>query len=274
MFVINSILKKTKMNPDDYFPVSKKDIFKLNIENSDVVIDKYLLKKSNVFNSYKFNILLETYTNQSLKDLTSVSFREDDIFSKSNKAKTEDENLILEVIDNIKKYGGTIVENIYDSDYAISNDNCNDYVYNVINKIKKGESKCIVVSHRFIQHCINKKAFINMKKDKLFHLLPMPFKTPIKSFENTVIKFRGFDKNDKDNYEEIVKLLGGKFDSDNVTHLIISEKNYINYEKIKSELEKNHYNNVKIIALDWMLECCLNGCRVDEELYLVEKRNK
>jgi len=70
----------------------------------------------------------------------------------------------------------------------------------------------MVISHRYISFCIEKRLVVDLQKTKYVHLMPFPHKVPFEDFKGVCIYFQGFDLMEKTVFEHLTETLGGHCD--------------------------------------------------------------
>jgi hypothetical protein len=109
------------------------------------------------------------------------------------------------MIDKIGLHSGIVVDNVYVANYIVVNDGVRR------KHIDKHKNKNqFVISHRFIDYCINNRRYFSMKDHDFIHILPLPHKVPIDCFFTVVIHFEGFNIIEKNILELLAETLGAK----------------------------------------------------------------
>lgn len=300
LFIIKSISLKTRLNPFDFLPISTLDIFNNNnmnnitsntnnvnhptIENTNNNLKHYnknILSK--IFKGVNFFFLKSTYVTETINHMIS---NYDENSSNNNNAKInnigenktnnneeDSETCLDDIKSQVLAHSGDIISNVdmlIKVDYVIANDGYCEVVANFLSENKK--NKHIVVSHRFIEYCIEQRKHVNIKSEKLFHVFPMPNKVPFHDFKKTYIKFRGFSNLEENKYRLIAEMLGSNCtDKHNVTHVIISEEYKSKVKDYKKRLEKYEFKSkIWFLKFEWLIECCFKGLKIDESLFAVE----
>ena len=92
-----------------------------------------------------------------------------------------------------------------------------------------------------------------------------------KPLASTVICLSGQTPSIKTHLESLISKLGGvsvrDFDPAYVTHLILDEAKGSKYEYVQRNKEKDWVKRLCVIKSTWVLDCDLEGRRIDESLY-------
>jgi hypothetical protein len=155
-WLIDSVLAGKREDETFYIPAN------LNQINNSMSLSetRFIKKKSanligTVFKGVVFSIITDSYSSKEVKEIT-------------NKIEGNGGSVVSELIEN----------NI--SKYMIMNDGYIDWKGF---SLEKNEDKKYIISHRFLDHCLNHKKVIRLKEEKAMNLLPLPGSVPYKGFE-------------------------------------------------------------------------------------------
>ena len=242
-WLFNSILNKKILDYNDFKPF-------LPIIKRDNEEEMYYFNKnktiSNLFLSITFTIYKETYSKEKFNEI---------------------KNKILQnsgTINDIKDADD--FNDILKSQYIIVNDGYSNILNGLLEANEKNHK---IVSHRFIDECIEKRELVDY--EDYVYLLPLNFSVPIKEFQNLEVYFLNscYTIWDIKDLEGLYETFGGTCNlSKNTKYIIIKDKKYSlkNFEKLKKKSNKD----IKIINDDWISDCYLkNGEFQNPENYEV-----
>lgn len=180
-WVVDCLHQATILPYEDYKPANSENI---SMSQGIQTIKYEAINRkiySSIFKKTSFSILMESYQ----------------------------ENEIKEISDKILQHSGTITKfNLEDnshkqSEFLILNDG-----YIRTTEVIQNKKNQILISHRYLDFCIEKKEKINIKVDSYFHLLPFGNQLPFSDFLTKVIYFYGFSFKDTDILERLAITLG------------------------------------------------------------------
>lgn len=186
--------------------------------------------------------------------------------------------LLEEVTEKILENNGTIIKSKKDifslprGKFVILNDgyaNVSEALLDVINKEKeKGETGSIILSHRFLDKCIEEKKVLELSD--CCTIVPLPFSVPYERFEGTEIYIPEYFYKPTllREFETLIEILGGKCNFSKNTKYIIVNKELTQREKKKLMQKTN--DQVKILMEDWLFELVVLGRLPEEEKFLAK----
>jgi hypothetical protein len=135
---------------------------------------------------------------------------------------------------------------------------------------KKINNYQYIMSHRYIDICIEKRELVDLNAHKYIHVLP--FQHPV-SFPDFLDKkvtafFYNFSHEENTVMEYLIETLGGKYElSNKTTHIIVKES----IDKKRIIQYRTKYNpKILYVKIDWILECLIEGKVAKEDKFLVE----
>ena len=183
-------------------------------------------------------------------------------FTIINETYTQEE--VDELIEKIIQNGGKIIDSKGDffankkGKFIVMNDNFGPLLTILLQELEKNQDKFIVVSHRFIDKCIQEQVLLNITD--YLTLIPFNFSVPHQDFLNKIevyIVSSHFAFHEIRSLEDIIETLGGKVDlSPNTTHVLIGRD--IRKKEFDS-IKKKTNNNIKIMDMDWLFEFVVNN---------------
>jgi hypothetical protein len=232
-WLIDSVLDGKREDETHYLPPNMEQV------NNSCIIQQVSLqkKKSNiigtVFKSCVFSITTESYSEIETEEITT----------------------------KIESNGGSVVsEHIQNNvaKYLIMNDGYHDWKGFALEKNEDGK---YVVSHRFLDHCLNHKQVVRLKDEKAMDLLPLPYSVPYTGLRKVCVAFTLFSNNSKDKVvlENLAALMGMEveFSQDKTTHLVVnSEKMDQIKQSAKIETIKRSFmvRQPKVVLFEWFLQ--------------------
>lgn len=138
---------------------------------------------------------------------------------------------------------------------------------------KKINNYQYIMSHRYIDICIEKRELIDLNTHKYIHVIPFQHPVSFPDFLDKKITafFYNFSHEENTVMEYLIETLGGKYElSKKTTHIIVKES--IDKNKIKY-YRSNYNSNVLYVKIDWILECLIEGKVAKEDKFLVENSN-
>jgi hypothetical protein len=129
----------------------------------------------------------------------------------------------------------------------------------------------IIVSHRFIDFCTVKREVINnfLSNSLYCFCAPSQFSFPLLEFMDNKIKiyFSDFSRDDIFAIKYLVQTLGGSCETNGeITHLICKkwtmEEIFLDYKNCLSK-------SVKVVNVNWLIDCFSRGFQLEVEEYLV-----
>ena len=138
---------------------------------------------------------------------------------------------------------------------------------------KKINNYQYIMSHRYIDICIEKRELIDLNTHKYIHVIPFQHPVSFPDFLDKKITafFYNFSHEENTVMEYLIETLGGKYEiSNKTTHIIVKES----IDKTKIKYYRSKYNsNVLYVKIDWILECLIEGKVAKEDKFLVENSN-
>lgn len=237
-WVIDSLNSRKLLDPENYLPISILEFEnqKISHENINVRIHSY------IFKNQIFTIIKDSFSKEEYEEVVEKI--------KSNSGELLEENAGLEKTKKKK------------ASYFIINDASSQ----LTDTIAKKESSQLVLSHRYIDKCISENKLLRMEDIHYIHLLPLSYNVPLKEFCDLNIHFYGLRKHEINILEYVVEMLGAQcILSKKTTHIVCNEITDTQKEKYR-----NKYNNdIIFLNSEWIFECLINGCRFNEDKFLL-----
>lgn len=233
-WLIDSVLAGKREEETFYIPVNLEQISNsMSLSQTRFIKKKSTSLIGTVFKGVFFSIITDSYTSKEVQEIT-------------NKIEGNGGSVISEQIEN----------NI--SKYIIMNDGYVDWKGF---SLDKNEDKKYIISHRFLDHCLNHKKVVRLKDEKAMHLLPLPYTVPYKGFDKLCVAFTLFSDNLKDKIvlQKLAELMGMdvEFSQEKTTHLIVNTeklKELKHSAKIETIKRSFTERQPKIVMFEWFLQ--------------------
>lgn len=175
----------------------------------------------------------------------------------------EDEN---EIKDKIIENSGTIIDIDVSKEskvkFIIFGDGYDKLLTDLLNYMEstfENNAPFCVVSHRFVDFCIEEKKIVNLLN--YFHLVPFRFKPPYKKIVEQNMEFYIYNKemklSDRQPLEMLIETLGGNIDQSKYTTfvVVVNKISKSDFKKIKQKTNPN----IKAILYEWFIDLLLSA---------------
>lgn len=142
-----------------------------------------------------------------------------------------------------------------------------------LKKDTKGRVQVQPASYRWVNECLSKGQFIDIRKTESYIYKPFNFKIPIMGFHKMVFDVLGTDDVTKRRLNELYNTLGSAKNAPNrvdITHCLCGDKysETLRYTEIKKE-----NTSVKFISWKWLIDCANSGKILETEPFLMPKES-